>query len=139
VRGLIYIDSRRMANLFTEDHLRLLTHFANVAAVKIENARLFTQVVAAERLAQELEGASEIQASLLPSESPPITGYLLEGHSIPCRAVGGDLYDYIELPGGRVAIALGDVAGKGFPAALLCARSRRACAPWPSSTCRPRR
>lgn len=119
VRGLIYIDSRRMSGLFTEDHLRLLTHFANVAAVKIENARLFSQVVAAERLAKELEGASEIQNSLLPAESPPIPGYLLHGASIPCRAVGGDLYDFIELPGGRLAVALGDVAGKGFSAALL--------------------
>lgn len=119
VIGLIYIDSRRMAGLFAENHLRLLTHFANVAAVKIENARLFTQVVAAERLAQELEGASEIQSSLLPSASPPIPGYLLDGSSTPCQAVGGDLYDYIELAGGRVVIALGDVAGKGLPAALL--------------------
>lgn len=119
VKGLIYIDSRRMSGLFTEDHLRLLTHFANVAAVKIENARLFTQVVASERLAKELEGASEIQTSLLPSESPPISGYLLSGSSVSCRAVGGDVYDYIELSDGRIGIALGDVAGKGLPAALL--------------------
>ena len=119
VRGLIYIDSRRAAGLFTEDHLRLLTHFANVVAVKIENARLFKEVLEAERLAKELEGAAEIQSSLLPVESPPVAGYLIHASSTPCRAVGGDLYDYVELSGGRLGVALGDVAGKGFPAALI--------------------
>ncbi len=119
VIGLIYVDSRRLSGLFTERDLRLLTHLANVAAVKIENARLFEQVVAAERMAQELERAAEIQNHLLPAEGPPIPGYQVCGSSVPCRAVGGDYYDYIPLPGGRCAIALGDVAGKGLPAALL--------------------
>jgi hypothetical protein len=119
VIGLIYIDSRRRAGLFLEEHLRLLTHLANVAAVKIENVKLFEQRVEAERTEQELQKAWEIQKILLPSESPPISGYLLHGTSDPCRVVGGDLYDFIELPGGRHAIALGDVAGKGYPAALL--------------------
>lgn len=119
VIGLIYIDSRRRAGLFLEEHLRLLSHLANVAAVKIENVRLFEQRVEAERTEQELEKAWEIQKILLPSQSPPIPGYLLYGTSDPCRVVGGDLYDYIELPGGRTVVALGDVAGKGYPAALL--------------------
>jgi len=119
VIGLLYVDSRRLSGLFTERDLRLLTHLANVTAIKIENARLFEQVVAAERMAQELERAAEIQNHLLPSEGPPIDGYQLCGSSVPCRAVGGDYYDYIELPGGRCAIGLGDVAGKGLPAALL--------------------
>lgn len=119
VIGLIYIDSRRRAGLFLEEHLRLLTHLANVAAVKIENVRLFEQRVEAERTEQELKKAWEIQKILLPAESPPIPGYLLYGTSDPCRVVGGDLYDYIELAGGRCVVALGDVAGKGYPAALL--------------------
>ena len=119
VIGLIYIDSRRRAGLFSEEHLRLLSHLANVAAVKIENVRLFEARVEAERTEQELKKAWEIQKILLPSASPPMPGYLLHGTSDPCRVVGGDLFDYIELPGGRLAIALGDVAGKGYPAALL--------------------
>jgi serine phosphatase RsbU (regulator of sigma subunit)/pSer/pThr/pTyr-binding forkhead associated (FHA) protein len=119
VIGLLYVDSRRLSGLFTERDLRLLTHLANVTAVKIENARLFEQVVAAERMAQELERAAEIQNHLLPADGPPIPGYQVFGSSVPCRAVGGDYYDYIELPGGRYAIGLGDVAGKGLPAALL--------------------
>ncbi len=119
VIGLIYVDSRHRAGLFTEENLRVLTHLANVAAVKIENARLFEQAVAAERMEQELQRAAEIQNHLLPSDGPPIPGYLIYGSSVPCRAVGGDYYDYIELPGGRYGVGLGDVAGKGLPAALL--------------------
>lgn len=119
VIGLIYLDNRHRAGLFREDNLRVMSFLANVAAVKIENARLFEQVVAAERMEQELQKAAEIQDHLLPSQGPPIPGYEVFGSSVPCRAVGGDYFDYIELPGGRYGLALGDVAGKGLPAALL--------------------
>ncbi|MBI4170027.1 MAG: SpoIIE family protein phosphatase [Acidobacteria bacterium] len=119
VIGLIYVDNRHRAGVFTEENLRVLAHLANVAAVKIENARLFEQVVAAERMEQELQNAAEIQEHLLPAQGPPIPNYLVYGHSEPCRAVGGDYYDFLALPGGRYGIGLGDVAGKGLPAALL--------------------
>jgi serine phosphatase RsbU (regulator of sigma subunit) len=121
VIGLIYIDSRQKAGLFTVDDLKLLTHLANVAAIKIENARLFEQAVAAERMEQEIQKAAEIQNHLLPAGGPTMAGYEVFGTSQMCRAVGGDYYDYLELDGGRVGIGLGDVAGKGMPAAL----------PWP--------
>jgi len=119
VIGLIYVDNRHRAGLFTEENLRLLANLANVAAVKIENARLFEQVVAAERMEQELQKAAEIQDHLLPAHGPPIPGYQIYGSSVPCRAVGGDYFDYIGLADGRYGIGLGDVAGKGLPAALL--------------------
>ena len=121
VIGLIYVDSRQRAGLFKLEDLRLLTHLANVAAVKIENARLFEQAVAAERMEQEIQKAAEIQNHLLPAEGPPIDGYEVFGTSLMCRAVGGDYYDYLDLEGGRVGVGLGDVAGKGMPAALLMA------------------
>jgi phosphoserine phosphatase RsbU/P len=121
VIGLIYVDNRHRAGLFSEESLRLLTYLANIAAVKIENARLFEQVVAKERMEQELQKAREIQDYLLPTQGPPIPGYEVFGHSDPCQAVGGDYFDYVELPGGRYGIGLGDVAGKGLPAALLMA------------------
>jgi sigma-B regulation protein RsbU (phosphoserine phosphatase) len=121
VIGLIYLDSRQKTGLFTIDDLKLLTHLANVAAVKIENARLFEQAVAAERMEQEIQRAAEIQNHLLPSEGPPIPGYEIFGTSLMCRAVGGDYYDYVELGDGRYGLGLGDVAGKGLPAALLMA------------------
>src|SRR5439155_14689149 len=119
VIGLIYIDNRHRAGLFSEENLRVLTHLANVAAIKIENARLFEQVLAKEVMEVELQKAAEIQNHLQPAEGPPIPGYVVYGGSIPCRAVGGDYFDYIEMPGGRFGIGLGDVAGKGLPAALL--------------------
>jgi serine phosphatase RsbU (regulator of sigma subunit) len=119
VIGLIYVDSRQRAGLFTQSDLHVLTHLANIAAVKLENARLFEQAVAAERMEQELQKAAELQNHLLPGAGPEIPGYLVYGSSISCRAVGGDYYDYIEMPNGRIAIGLGDVAGKGLPAALL--------------------
>ena len=119
VIGLIYVDSRRSAGLFTPETLRVLAHLANVAAVKIENARLFEQAVAAEATQKDLERAAEIQAQLLPSGGPAIAGYQIGGRTLSCRAVGGDYFDYIDLPGARMGIALGDVAGKGLSAALL--------------------
>src|SRR6266850_978908 len=119
VIGLIYVDNRHRAGLFSEENLRVLSHLANVAAVKIENARLFEQVLAKEIMEVELQRAAEIQNHLQPAEGPPIPGYVVYGSSIPCRAVGGDYFDYIEMPGGRFGIGLGDVAGKGLSAALL--------------------
>lgn len=119
VIGLIYVDSRQRAGLFTQTDLHILTHLANIAAVKLENARLFEQAVAVERMEQELQKAAELQNHLLPGAGPEIPGYQVYGSSISCRAVGGDYYDYIEMPNGRIAIGLGDVAGKGLSAALL--------------------
>lgn len=119
VVGLLYVDSRREAGLFSEDDLRVLAHLASVAAVKIENARLLDQARKADVLRVELEQAAIIQESLLPARGPEIPGYQVCGRSIPCRSVGGDWFDYIEMPQGRVAVGLGDVAGRGLPAALL--------------------
>lgn len=119
VIGLIYVDSRQRAGLFTQTDLHILTHLANIAAVKLENARLFEQAVAVERMEQELQKAAELQNHLLPGAGPDIPGFQVYGSSISCRAVGGDYYDYIEMPDGRLAIGLGDVAGKGLSAALL--------------------
>lgn len=119
VIGLLYVDSRQRAGLFTEIDLNVLTFLANVAAVKIENARLFEHALAAETMKQELETAAEIQSHLLPQDGPTIPGFQLDGISRPCRAVGGDYYDYFSLPEGRQGFTIGDVAGKGMPAALL--------------------
>jgi serine phosphatase RsbU (regulator of sigma subunit) len=119
VIGLIYVDSRQRAGLFTQTDLHILTHLSNIAAVKLENARLFEQAVAAESMEQELQKAAELQNHLLPGVGPEIPGYMVYGSSISCRAVGGDYYDYITMPEGRIAVGLGDVAGKGLPAALL--------------------
>ena len=119
VIGLIYLDSPHFVHEFTKDDLNLLTVMANVAAIRIEHTRL-AEVEQAERLlARDLEQAAEIQRRLLPTCAPVVPGIELAGYNAPCRTVGGDYYDFITYPDGRVALLVGDVAGKGMPAALL--------------------
>jgi phosphoserine phosphatase RsbU/P len=117
--GLIYLDSPSFLHRFTEEDLDLLTVMANVAAARIEHARL-AEVEAAERLIRrELDQAAEIQRAILPAEAPVMPGVDLAGYNMPCRTVGGDYYDFVPYPDGRVAMLLGDVSGKGMPASLL--------------------
>jgi len=119
VIGLIYLDSPHFVREFTKDDLNLLTVMANVAAIRIEHTRL-AEVEQAERiLAKELDQAAEIQRRLLPVEAPNVPGVDLAGYNAACRTVGGDYYDFLTYPDGRVAMLVGDVAGKGMPAALL--------------------
>ena len=119
VIGLIYLDSPHFVHEFTKDDLNLLTVMANVAAIRIEHTRL-AEVEQAERLlAKELEQAAEIQRRLLPASAPSVSGVDLAGYNAPCHTVGGDYFDFFTYPDGRVAVLVGDVAGKGMPAALL--------------------
>lgn len=117
--GLIYADSPLQESNFTEDHLKVLTTLASVAAIRVENARLLEGRLERERLEQELYLAREIQQRFQPAAPPQIPGYEMQGISFPCYEIGGDYYDFIECPDGRLLIALGDVSGKGTSAALL--------------------
>lgn len=119
VIGLIYLDSPHLIREFTVDDLNLVTVMANIAAIRIENARLVEQEQARKLLAQELERAAEIQQRLLPSKAPEIAGFDIAGYNAPCRTVGGDYYDFLQYPEGRIAFLIGDVSGKGMGAALL--------------------
>ena len=117
--GLIYVDSPFILREFTKDDLSLLTVMANTAAIRIENARL-AEIEAAERIMmRDLSQAAEIQRGVLPAEAPHIAGVDLAGYNAACRTVGGDYYDFFPYPDGRVALALGDVSGKGMPASLM--------------------
>jgi len=117
--GLLYVDSPFVLREFTKDDLSLLTVMANVAAIRIETARL-QEVEETERLLKrDLAQAAEIQGRMLPSEAPSISGADLAGFNAPCRTVGGDYYDFFPYHDGRVGLALGDVSGKGMPASLL--------------------
>jgi phosphoserine phosphatase RsbU/P len=117
--GLIYVDSPFILREFTKDDLSLLTVMANTAAIRIENARL-AEIEAAERImARDLSQAAEIQGGVLPSEAPHLAGADLAGYNAACRTVGGDYYDFFPYADGRVALALGDVSGKGMPASLM--------------------
>ena len=119
VIGLVYVDSRSFVRAFTPDDLNLLTVLANVAAIRIERERLAEMELRERRRTVDLEQAAEIQRGILPRGHPVIEGIDLAGHNAPCRTVGGDYYDFIPYDDGRVAVVLGDVAGKGMSAALL--------------------
>jgi phosphoserine phosphatase RsbU/P len=119
VFGIIYADSPIAEGRFTEDHLKVLTTLASVAAIRVENARLIEARLERERLERELALASEIQQRFQPTAPPHVNGYELQGISFPCYEIGGDYYDFIEREDGRLVIALGDVSGKGTAAALL--------------------
>lgn len=117
--GLIYVDSPFVLREFTRDDLSLLTVMANIAAIRIENARL-TEVEEVERIMKrELAQAADIQTGMLPDNAPHVPGVDLAGYNIACRTVGGDYYDFFPYSDGRVGLALGDVSGKGMPASLL--------------------
>lgn len=119
VFGIIYADSPIAEGRFTEDHLKVLTTLASVAAIRVENARLVEARFQQERLERELQLAMEIQQRFQPTAPPVVAGYEFQGISFPCYEIGGDYYDFIQREDGRLVIALGDVSGKGTAAALL--------------------
>lgn len=119
VIGLIYVDSPHLIREFSREDLNLLTVMANVAAIRIEHARL-SEIEEAERaMAKDMEQAALIQKQLLPAAPPQVGGLDIAGKTTACRTVGGDYFDYLTFPDGRVAMLVGDVAGKGMPASLL--------------------
>ena len=112
-------ESRRGVGPFKASDGRTLGLFANQAAIALQNARLHQQALEKERLEREMSLASEIQRQILPKGAPEIPGYDFAGWNRPARQVGGDYYDFLRLPEGRLGLAVGDVSGKGMPAALL--------------------
>lgn len=121
-RGVLLVgdkESRHGIGPFGADDRRTLSLFANQAAIAIENARLHRQALEKERLEREMELAAEIQRQILPERLPEVAGWELIGWNRPARQVGGDYYDLVLLEGGRLGFAVGDVTGKGMPAALL--------------------
>ncbi|MDX6711625.1 MAG: hypothetical protein QOH96_2641, partial [Blastocatellia bacterium] len=111
VFGLIYADSPMAEGRFSEDHLKVLTTLASVAAIRVENARLLEMQMERQRLENELQLASEIQQRFQPSAPPQVPGYELQGISFPCYEIGGDYYDFIWRADGRLVITRGDVSG----------------------------
>jgi serine phosphatase RsbU (regulator of sigma subunit)/pSer/pThr/pTyr-binding forkhead associated (FHA) protein len=120
--GVIQIDTLNQRARFTDEDLEVLAGVASQAAVSIDNATMHEQVVAQRALQHDLELARRMQRTLLPSKPPQVPGYFFFDYYQAARQVGGDYFDYVQLPGGRFAVIVGDVAGKGVPAALLMAR-----------------
>ncbi|MGH9625912.1 MAG: FHA domain-containing protein, partial [Bryobacteraceae bacterium] len=115
VIGLIYVDNGEVIHPFSQEDLDLLTVMANIAAIRIEHARLAAIERTEQLMESELAQAGEIQRGLLPAEAPVCVGYEMAGHNIPCRSIGGDYYDFLAYRDGRLALIVGDVSGKGMP------------------------
>jgi phosphoserine phosphatase RsbU/P len=125
IAGCVVLEGPIDPTPFREEHLRLVTAVANLAASRLESLRLREENADKRRMEEDLRGAARIQESLLPSEAPSLPGWELAGSSRLCSAVGADYYDFSPCSGGLL-LALGDVAGKGLAAALLMASLRAA-------------
>ena len=119
--GVLYLDSREKGTLLSSSTRTALETLATEAAVAIENARLYREAAEKAKLEQEMKIAAEIQATLLPRTSISREFVDAAAATGPCRSIGGDFFDYAEQSTGCFAFMLGDVAGKGPPAALLSA------------------
>jgi len=122
--GVIYVDNRLQAGIFTQADLRLLNAIASSAAIAIENARLYQLAVEKGRLEQELLMARRVQMGLLPRQLPSIPGWEFIVRWKPARQVGGDYYDFIQIEDGQLGLVIADVTDKGMPAALFMAFTR---------------
>ncbi len=120
--GVIQLASHTVTRTFRQDDLDLLLSVASQASLTIENAALHAALLSQRVLERDLEYATQIQLSFLPRERPEIPGYQFGDFYEAAQSVGGDSFDYIPLPRGKLGISLADVAGKGVPAALLMAR-----------------
>jgi serine phosphatase RsbU (regulator of sigma subunit) len=120
--GIIQILTRSTTQKFTEEDLDLLLSLAAQAAMAVDNARLHEALLAKLELERDLDFATQVQLGFLPKSRPKLVGYSFADYYEAALRVGGDYFDYISLPDGRLAMAIGDVAGKGMPAALLMAR-----------------
>ena len=119
VVGVFDLESS-VLDRFTDEHLKVLTPLASQVAVAIENARLYERLARQEeRVGRELELAQWVQQNLFPDEPPAGAGWDASAHFLPASELGGDLYDFFELGEGVLGVAVGDVLGKGVPAALF--------------------
>jgi predicted permease len=119
ISGLLLLGPPVGRETYSETEKRVLRNCAGQFALMIENARLTERIVEQEKLRRDMQMAMDVQKRLFPERPPSTPGVSLAGRSIPARGVGGDYYDFLDLGGGRVGIALADVAGKGIAAALI--------------------
>ena len=119
--GVLYLDGRERTTILSQQTRSSLEAFATQAALAIESARLYAESAEKARIERDLLVAAQIQQALLPTGSFETSFVDLAASSVPCRTVGGDFFDYLDLGARGFGFGLGDVAGKGAPAALLAA------------------
>lgn len=119
--GVLYLDSREKGTLLSDPTQRALETLAGEASVAIESAQLYREKLEKSKMEQEMRIAADIQQALMPKPLATLKFVEAAAASIPCRSIGGDFFDYLDFEGKAFGFTLGDVAGKGPPAALLSA------------------
>lgn len=125
--AVIQIDTQDRSKKFKTEDLEFLVMVANQIAAALENAKLHEDLLVRERFQRDLELARQVQRGFLPRRPPDQVGYEFFTHYESAQQVGGDYYDFLPLTGQRIGVMLGDVAGKGVPAALLMAKLSAEC------------
>jgi sigma-B regulation protein RsbU (phosphoserine phosphatase) len=126
VKGAVLLGEKLRGADYTKGDLEFLYSLANLAIISIENARLFRDAIEKQKMEDELAIAREIQQGLLPSTLPRIPGFEISAVNITSKQVGGDYYDVLPIQSEEYILAIGDVSGKGTPAALLMANVQAA-------------
>jgi phosphoserine phosphatase RsbU/P len=124
--GVLQLERKATGHQFTPEDLRLLTTIGLQVAVTLDNAQLHQELLARQRIENEVALAREIQLGYLPTEAPalPLKNFELHAELLPAHEISGDFYDYFSLGASRLALAVGDVCGKGIPAALFMSMVR---------------
>jgi sigma-B regulation protein RsbU (phosphoserine phosphatase) len=122
ITGVAQVINRLDGNPFDTDDLELFIALCSMAAIAIENAKMHRTLMEKQRLVKDMEFARTVQESFLPQKGPEIRNYRFSAHYTPAQEVGGDFYDFIRLDRDRTGIVIGDVSGKGVPAALYMAK-----------------
>jgi len=122
VLGIIHVDTTQQGRQFTKEDLELLGGVAAQTALAIASAKMHQRLLEQDRMQRDLKVATQVQTSFLPSSTPEVEGMEFATFYRAALDIGGDLYDFVPQPDGGMIIVLGDVSGKGVPAALLMAR-----------------
>ncbi|HRU07347.1 MAG TPA: SpoIIE family protein phosphatase, partial [Candidatus Brocadiia bacterium] len=120
--GVLHVDTSRQGRRFNQDDLELLTGVAAQTAQAIASAKMHERLLLRDRMERDLKIAMQVQTSFLPRRLPEVEGLEFAAFYRAAQEIGGDLYDVIRTPQGQVAVVVGDVSGKGIPAALMMAR-----------------
>jgi sigma-B regulation protein RsbU (phosphoserine phosphatase) len=122
ITGVAQVINRLDGNSFDSDDLELFIALCSLAAIAIDNAKMHKSLMEKQRFVKDMEFARTVQESFLPQKAPEIANYRFSAHYTPAQEVGGDFYDFIHLDSERTGIVIGDVSGKGVPAALYMAK-----------------
>ena len=120
--GVLHVHSEQSGHVFTHEDLEVLVGVTGTLSMAVENARLHEEEIKSDRMLREAELAWDVQRRFLPASRPAIVGYEFFDYYDAASSVGGDYYGFTNLPDGRLGVAIGDVSGKGIPAAMLMAR-----------------